>query len=70
MRSARAFAQDSAKFEVSWALEEHPDKTDRRAAEERLIQLHREVIGVDPPVQHGGRGAAAYLEKRRTKRPG
>ncbi len=51
--------------EVSWALEEHPDKTDRRAAEERLIRLHREVMGVDPPIQHGGRGVAAYLEKRR-----
>ncbi len=54
--------------EVSWALEEHPDKTDRRAAEERLIQLHREVMGVDPPIQHGGRGVAAYLEKRRASR--
>ena len=51
--------------EVSWALEEHPDKTDRRAAEERLIRLRREVMGVDPPIQHGGRGVAAYLEKRR-----
>ena len=54
--------------EVSWALEEHPDKTDRRAAEERLIRLHREVMGVDPPIQHGGRGVAAYLEKRRADR--
>lgn len=46
-------------------MQEHPDKTDRRAAEEQLIQLHREVMGFDPPIQHGGRGVAAYLEKRR-----
>ena len=25
---------------------------------------------LEVPIQHGGRGAAAYLEKRRTKRPG
>ena len=37
--------------EVSWALEEHPEKTERRAAEARLIRLHREVVGVDPPIQ-------------------
>ena len=54
--------------EVSWALEGHRDKTDRRAAEERLIQLHREVMGFDPPIQHGGGGVAAYLEKRRVSR--
>jgi len=30
--------------------------------------LHREVMGVDPPIQHGGRGVAAYLEKRRASR--
>ena len=52
------------RIQVSWALEEHPDETERRAAEERLIRLHREVMGVDPPIQHGGRGVAAYLEKR------
>ena len=33
--------------EVSWAMQEHPDKTERRAVEARLIQLHREVIGAD-----------------------
>lgn len=51
--------------EVSWAMEEHPDKTERRAIEARLIRRHREIMGVDPPIQHGGRGVAAYLEKRR-----
>ncbi len=54
--------------EVSWAMEEHPDKTERRAVEGRLIQLHREVMSVDPPIQHGGRGVAAYLERRRPSR--
>jgi hypothetical protein len=54
--------------EVSWALEDHPDETERLAVEARLIQLHREVVGVDPPVQHGGRGVTAYLEKRRANR--
>jgi hypothetical protein len=53
------------RIEVSWALAEHPDQAERRAVEARLIQLHREVVGVDPPIQHGGRGVAAYLEKRR-----
>ena len=48
--------------EVSWALEEHPDKAARQAVEARLIRLHREVMGVDPPIQHGGRGVVAYLE--------
>jgi hypothetical protein len=51
--------------EVSWALEEHPDETERKAVEERLIELHRQARGADPPIQHGGRGVAAYLEKRR-----
>jgi hypothetical protein len=51
--------------EVSWATEEHPDQTGRRAAEERLIRLHHQVMGVDPPIQHGGRGVAACLAKRR-----
>jgi hypothetical protein len=32
-----------------------------------LIQLQRDVMGVDPPIQYGGRGVAAYLEKRRAK---
>lgn len=49
----------------SWAVEEHQEKTERRAVEKRLIELHREVRGFDPPIQHGGRGVAAYLEKRR-----
>jgi hypothetical protein len=52
-------------IEVSWALEEHPEETERRAVEARLIRLYREVMGFDPPIQHGGRGVAAYLERRR-----
>jgi hypothetical protein len=52
------------RVEVSWALAEHPEKIERRAVEARLIQLHREATGFDPPVQYGGRGVAAYLEKR------
>jgi hypothetical protein len=47
--------------EVSWALEEHPDKHERKAAEARLLGLHREATGMNPPIQHGGRGVAAYL---------
>jgi hypothetical protein len=54
--------------EVSWALAGHPDKTERRALEARLIHLHREATGFDPPIQHGGRGVDAYLEKRRANR--
>ena len=54
--------------EVSWALEEHPDQAQRRAVETRLIQLHHDAMGVDPPIQHGGRRVAAYLEKRRGNR--
>jgi hypothetical protein len=53
------------RIDVSWALQEHPYVTERRNTEERLIRLHREAMGIDPPIQHGGRGAAAYLEKRR-----
>jgi hypothetical protein len=53
--------------EVSWALEEHPDKTERKAVEEQLIRLHQETTGVEPPIQHGGRGVSAYLEKRRAR---
>jgi len=56
------------RVEVSWALEEHPEKTERQAVEARLIQLHREVTGFDPPIQYGGRGVAAFLEKRRANR--
>jgi hypothetical protein len=56
------------RVEVSWALEEHPDKTERRTVEARLIQLHYDARGSDPPIQHGGRGVAAYLEKRRANR--
>ena len=56
------------RVEVSWAVEEHPGETERKAVEARLIQLHREAMSIDPPVQHGGRGVAAYLEKRRTSR--
>jgi hypothetical protein len=52
------------RIEVSWALEEHPDKADRKAIEARLIQLHRQAVGIDPPIQ-GGRGVAAFLELRR-----
>jgi hypothetical protein len=36
-------------------MEEHPEKTERRAVEARLIQLHREVMGFDPPIQYGAR---------------
>jgi hypothetical protein len=54
--------------EVSWALKEHPDEAERRAVEARLIQLHREATDFDPPIQHGGGGVAAYLEKRRANR--
>jgi hypothetical protein len=56
------------RVEVSWAREEHPDQTERRAVEARLIQLHHDAMGIDPPIQHGGRGVAAYLEKRRANR--
>ena len=52
--------------EVSWALEEHRDTTERRAVEARLIELHHQAMDSDPPIQHGGRGLAAYLEKRDT----
>jgi hypothetical protein len=52
-------------IEVSWALEEHPETTERQTVEKRLIQLHREVMRFDPPVQHGGRGVDAYLSRRR-----
>jgi hypothetical protein len=50
--------------EVSWALFEHPDTKDRRAAEERLIRQHRTDTGWTPPIQYGGAGVAAYLEHR------
>jgi len=50
--------------EVSWALEEYPDKHERKAAEARLLGLHREATGVAPPIQHGGREVAAYLARR------
>jgi hypothetical protein len=51
-------------IEVSWALEEHPDQRERRAAEERLIQLHYAAMGSDPPIQHGGRGVEGYLRRQ------
>ena len=60
----RQCKDEGCQVEVSWAKDEHPDKAERRAVEERLIQLHREVIGIDPPIQHGGTGVAAYLGKR------
>ena len=50
--------------EVSWAREEHPDRDERKAVEARLLRLHREATGIAPPIQHGGRGVAAYLESR------
>ena len=53
------------RIQVSWALQEYPDVTERRAVEARLIELHRQAMGVDPPIQHGGRRVAGYLEKRR-----
>lgn len=52
-------------IEVSWALEEHPGKADRKAVEARLVHLHRQATGNDPPIQHGGRGMAAFLELHR-----
>jgi hypothetical protein len=51
-------------IDVSWALEEHPELTERRSIEARLIRLHHEVMGFDPPIQHGGRGVTAYLARR------
>ena len=64
----RQCEDDGCRVEVSWALEEHPELTGRRAVEARLILLHREITGVDPPIQHGGGGVAAYLEQRRANR--
>jgi hypothetical protein len=52
--------------DVSWAIKEHPELAKRRAAEARLILLHREATGIDPPIQHGGQGVTIYLERRRT----
>jgi hypothetical protein len=64
----RQCEDDGCCVEVSWALEEHPESAQRRAVEARLILLHRETTGVDPPIQYGGRGVAAYLEQRRANR--
>ena len=64
----RQCEDDGCRVEVSWALEEHPEQTERRAVEARLILLHRETMGADPPVQYGGRGMAAYLGRRRANR--
>lgn len=52
------------KIEVSWSLAEDPDQDYRRGAEAHLLRLYREAAGEDPPVQHGGRGIAAYLNRR------
>ena len=56
--------------EVSWALEEHPEKTERRAAEARLIRLHREVVGVDPPIQRSGRATVRDITGQPDDTPG
>jgi len=51
------------KIEVSWSLPEFPDKAERRQKEHELIVAHRRVVGADPPVQHGGEGTAAFVER-------
>jgi hypothetical protein len=33
------------RIEVSWALQEHPDKTEWRAVEARVIELHHDAMG-------------------------
>jgi hypothetical protein len=65
----RMCEDDGCHIEVSWALEEHPDQSERKAVETRLLQLHRHAAGIDPPVQHGGRGVAPYLQRRRAEHP-
>jgi hypothetical protein len=57
------------RIDVSWALDEHPEKTERRSIEARLIRLHHEATGFDPPIQHGGRGVTAYLARRARSAP-
>jgi hypothetical protein len=52
------------KLEVSWALDEEPDRKRRRRAEARLIRLYYDTTGEDPPVQHSGKGVPAYLKRR------
>ena len=52
------------KLEVSWSLDEEPNRDRRRRAEAQLLQLYQEVTGDDPPVQHSGKGVAAYLKRR------
>jgi hypothetical protein len=47
--------------EVSWALGEHTDTSDRRAVEKRLIRQHQADTGWTPPIQYGGAGVIAYL---------
>jgi hypothetical protein len=64
----RQCEDDGCRVEVSWSLDEFQEQIGRRAAEARLIMLHRETTGIDPPIQHGGRGVAAYLEQRRANR--
>lgn len=52
------------KLEVSWTLDEVPNRRHRRAAEAQLLRLYRQTTGQDPPVQYAGRGVAAYLRCR------
>jgi hypothetical protein len=51
-------------IEVSWSQDTFPEDTWRLETEERLVSLHRQMMGADPPVQHGGRGMDAYLARR------
>ena len=52
------------KIEVSWALDEDPDRVHRQGTEARLLRLYRKVTGEYPLVQHGGKGVGAYLKRR------
>jgi hypothetical protein len=53
------------RIDVSWALEEHPDKTERRAAEDRLIGLHDEVMGFEGELAgHDLRAADLAVQHR------
>jgi hypothetical protein len=54
------------RIEVSWSIGEFTDDGERLRTEDRLIGLHQQVTGWDPPAQHGGRGMDAYLARRMT----
>jgi hypothetical protein len=53
--------------EISWTRDEHPDDTQRKAAEARLLAMYRHATGGDPPVQNGGRGMAEWLSQRKRR---